>query len=151
MLTLPFAVASACTRQTPQPSSGAPAAGSQLPSSIVDPYLKIQTALAQDRMDDVKPNADAIKTAAGGLGASAKEIDAAAGQLASSTQIGEARQKFGTLNDAIFAYMKGAHMAAPADIRTAYCPMAQKSWLQRGDTIANPYYGTSMPTCGTFQ
>ena len=102
-------------------------------------------------MDDVKPNADAIKAAAGTLGSSAKAIDSAAGQLASSKEIGEARQKFGALSDAIFAYMKGAHVTAPADIRAAYCPMAQKSWLQKGDTIANPYYGTSMPTCGTFQ
>jgi hypothetical protein len=29
--------------------------------------------------------------------------------------------------------------------------MAQKPWLQRGDTLANPYYGKAMPTCGEFR
>ena len=29
--------------------------------------------------------------------------------------------------------------------------MLQKPWLQKGDTIANPYYGSSMLTCGNFK
>jgi hypothetical protein len=47
--------------------------------------------------------------------------------------------------------MDGLHLKAPDGVRTAYCPMAKKSWLQKGDTLANPYYGTSMPTCGEFK
>jgi hypothetical protein len=30
----------------------------------------------------------------------------------------------------------------------AYCPMVQKYWLQRGETIQNPYYGKQMSDCG---
>jgi hypothetical protein len=29
--------------------------------------------------------------------------------------------------------------------------MAQKPWLQQGTAINNPYYGKSMPTCGSFR
>jgi hypothetical protein len=29
--------------------------------------------------------------------------------------------------------------------------MVQKSWLQKGQTIANPYYGKSMLTCGEIR
>jgi uncharacterized membrane protein len=141
----------ATQQKSTAPASTQPAAGGQLPSSIVDPYLKIQTALAQDRLDDVKPNADAIKSAADGLGAKAKDIDAAAQQLADAGEVGAARQKFGTLSDAIVAYMSSEKLTPPPGVRKAYCPMASKPWLQKGDTLANPYYGTSMPTCGAFQ
>ena len=138
----------ACTR-SPQTSTASTA--SQLPQSIVDPYLKIQTALAQDRMDDVKANAGNIATAAASLGAPAAKIDTAAVQLASSTALDDARTKFGTLSDAVIAYMDNQHVKAPDGVRKAYCPMAQKPWLQRGDTLENPYYGQSMPTCGEFK
>lgn len=131
-------------------TSGAPATG-KMPSSIVDPYLKIQTALAQDRVDDIRANAGDIATAATALGAPAMKIDTAAVQLAAAVELTDARQKFGALSDAIVTYMDGLHLAAPDGVRTAYCPMAQKPWLQHGDTLANPYYGTSMPTCGEFR
>jgi hypothetical protein len=29
--------------------------------------------------------------------------------------------------------------------------MVNKPWLQEGATIANPYYGKEMPTCGSFR
>jgi hypothetical protein len=128
-----------------------PAAGSQMPASIVDPYLKVQTSLAQDRVDDVRAGAGEIATAATSLGAPAMKIDTAAVQLASAGDLADARQKFGTLSDAVITYMDGMHLKAPDGVRTAYCPMAKKSWLQKGDTLANPYYGTSMPTCGEFK
>ena len=70
-----------------QTSGTPPEAGSKMPSSIVDPYLKIQTALAQDRVDDVRANAGNIATAATALGAPAMKIDTAAVQLASATEI----------------------------------------------------------------
>ena len=47
--------------------------------------------------------------------------------------------------------MDGLQLTAPEGVRKAYCPMAQKPWLQEGSTLANPYYGTSMATCGEFQ
>jgi hypothetical protein len=29
--------------------------------------------------------------------------------------------------------------------------MVNKPWLQRDGPIQNPYYGTEMPTCGSFK
>jgi Cu(I)/Ag(I) efflux system membrane fusion protein len=143
------AVASACA-PAPQ-TSNTPAAGSKMPASVVDPYLNIQTALAQDRMDEVRANAGNVATAATALGAPAMKIDTAAVQLASATELEDARQKFGVLSDAIVTYMDGLHLAPPDGVRKAYCPMAAKPWLQKGDTLANPYYGASMLTCGEFR
>ena len=45
--------------------------------AIVEPYLKIQTALASDSIDEVKANAGNIATAATALGAPAVRIDMA--------------------------------------------------------------------------
>jgi len=136
----------------PAPQTGAtPKAGATMPASIVEPYLTIQTALAQDRMDEVKASAGNIATAATALGAPAFKIDTTAVQLASATEIDDARDKFGRLSDAIVTYMDGLHLKAPEGVRTAYCPMVQKPWMQKGDTLANPYYGTSMATCGEFR
>jgi len=132
-------------------ASAAPAPGSELPRSIVDPYLKIQLALADDSLDGVKANAGTIATAAAGLGTSATKVDTAAVQLASATEIEDARAKFGTLSEAIDAYASGLTLKMPDGVRVAFCPMVQKPWLQEGASINNPYYGKSMQTCGAFR
>lgn len=132
-------------------TSSTPKSGSRMPSSIVEPYLHIQAALAHDSIDHVRANAGHIATAASALGAPAVKIDTAAVQLASATEIADARDKFGTLSDAMVTYMGGLNLTAPEGVRVAYCPMKQKPWLQQGSTIANPYYGSAMPSCGDFR
>jgi hypothetical protein len=122
-----------------------------VPSSIIEPYLKIHDALADDRLDAVQQNAGAIATAAASLGAAAAPIDTAAVQLASAGDLNAARDRYGVLSDAIVAYMKGSKIAPPDGVRTAYCPMVRRPWLQKGDTIANPYFGKAMSTCGDFR
>jgi len=131
--------------------SAGPAPGGEMPRTIVDPYLKIQEALADDSLDGVKANAGNIATAASSLGAPAMKIDTAALQLASATELDDARAKFGTLSEAIDTYMTGLKLKAPEGVRVAFCPMAEKPWLQQGSTISNPYYGKSMSTCGNFR
>ena len=122
-----------------------------MPNSIIEPYLHIQTALAHDSVDQVRANAGDIATAASVLGAPAMNIDTAALQLASATEIADARDKFGALSDAMVTYMDGLHLTGTEGVRVAYCPMKQKPWLQQGSTIANPYYGSAMPSCGDFR
>jgi hypothetical protein len=144
-----MSLASACA-PAPQ-ASKAPAAGSTLSATIVDPYLKIQQALADDSTEGVKANAGQLATAAAGLGAPAVKIDTAAVQLASATEIDDARTKFATLSEAVDDYMTGNHLKAPEGVRVVVCPMVQKPWLQKGDSIENPYYGKEMLTCGSFR
>jgi hypothetical protein len=127
------------------------ARGGQMSRAVLDPYLKIEDALSQDSTEGVRQNAGEIATAATALGAPAMKIDTAAVQLAAAGELDEAREKFGTLSDAIDTYMKGFNLTAPEGVRVAYCPMAQKPWLQQGSLLANPYYGKAMPTCGEFR
>ena len=119
--------------------------------AIVEPYLKIQTALASDSIDEVKANAGNIATAATVLGAPAVRIDMAAVQLTSAGDLDDARTKFGVLSEAIDTYMTGLHLEPPADVRVAVCPMVHKPWLQKDGAIRNPYYGSQMSTCGDFK
>ena len=128
-----------------------PQAGSEMSRAVIDPYLKIQAALADDSMDGVKANAGNLATAATALGAPAMKIDTTAVQLANATEIEDARDRFGALSDAIDTYMTGLKLKAPEVVKVAFCPMVQKPWLQADATINNPYYGKSMQTCGSFR
>ena len=72
-------------------------------------------------------------------------------QLASTSEIDRAREKFGDLSDAIDTYMTGLKLRAPEGVKVAFCPMVHKPWLQTASTIDNPYFGKSMLTCGSFR
>jgi HPt (histidine-containing phosphotransfer) domain-containing protein len=136
----------------PAPQTGnTPAAGTAMSRGIVDPYLKIQAALAADRVDGIRQHAGEIATAATALGAPAMKIDTTAIQLAATTELADAREKFGMLSDAIDTYMTGLHLTPPEGVKVAFCPMVEKPWMQEGDAISNPYYGTQMLTCGSFR
>ena len=132
-------------------TSNTPEGGSPMPSSIVDPYLKIQTALYGDSVDEVRANAGSIATAASPLGAPAFKIGTAAVQLSSATELTDAREKFGTLSDAIITYMDGLHLTPPEGVNIASCDTTRKQWLQGRDSIANPYEGPSAPACGSLR
>jgi hypothetical protein len=134
-------------------TSKTPAAGSALPGSIMEPYLAIEEALVKDDMTPVRQNAGNIATAATALGAPAFKIDTAAAQLASAGDLESARERFGALSDAIVTYMDGNKLTGGDGVKVAYCPMMRKPWLQKGDALANPYYGASsdMATCGSFR
>lgn len=138
------------------PTAGTPKAGSTMASSIIDPYLRIDEALASDSVDGVRAAAGDMATAATALGAPAMKVYTAAVSLSSAAQavepdIKDVRAKFGVLSDSLVTYMNGEGLKAPDGVRTAFCPMVQKPWLQKGDTIANPYYGKDMPSCGEFR
>ena len=148
-LGLVLLMASACA---PAPMTDkTPKAGSEMSRAVIDPYLKIQAALADDSMDGVKANAGNLATAATALGAPAMKIDTTAVQLAAATEIEDARDRFGALSQAIDTYMTGLKLKAPEGVKVAFCPMVQKPWLQADATINNPYYGKSMQTCGSFR
>jgi len=145
-------LALAATACAPAPQTDkTPKAGSEMSRAVIDPYLKIQAALADDSMDGVKANAGDIATAATSLGAPAMKIDTAALQLASATEIDDARPKFAALSEAIDAYMTGLKLKAPDGVKVAVCPMLHKPWLQASAAIENPYFGKSMLTCGSFR
>ena len=123
----------------------------ELPAALVDPYLRVQSALAADKVETVKPDALEILRAAAQLGAPAKKLSDAAQRLAEASDLKAARKAFGDVSDALFAYAKATGASNPAGVKTAFCPMAGKSWLQKGEKIQNPYYGSEMLECGEIK
>jgi predicted RNA methylase len=115
---------------------------------VVDPYLKIQTALAGDSMDGVAKSASAVAAAAAKLGAAGAPVAEAAKRMAAAPDIKSARTRFMDLSETL---IQAAGEALASDVRIAYCSMVKKHWLQTDKEIRNPYYGSRMLTCGRFR
>jgi protein SCO1/2 len=129
-------------------SPAAPKAGDL--SALLDPSVRIQQALNVGRVDGVREHARDVATQAKALGPDAEAIRLAATEIDRRLAIAAVRSAFGALGDAILAYAKDRHATFGAGVKVAYCPMVRKYWLQRGETIQNPYYGQQMSDCGRF-
>jgi hypothetical protein len=122
-----------------------------LTPAIVDPAVAIGKSLANDSMASVQANAATIEEQAAKLGAPAAKIAEAAKELKTKTKIEDARTAFGRMSEAIVEYVDAHKLTFDPQIHIAFCPMVNKPWLQAGETIANPYYGKQMPTCGSLK
>lgn len=129
----------------------APVMAADLPAALVDAYLSAQTALANDSVKELPASAKAIETGAAGLGAAAQPVVDGAKKLGSAKDLAAARTAFGELSDALVSYAEKSGSALPAGLHIAYCPMADKPWMQKGTDIKNPYYGSQMLTCGSIK
>ena len=127
------------------------ASAADLPAALVNPYLQVQMALAGDQFAGLAPHAQSMATAATALGKGAEKIVAGAKKLGEAKDIAAARTAFGELSVAIAEYAQATKSGFGPDVRLAYCPMADKPWLQKAKDIKNPYYGASMLTCGSFK
>ena len=110
-------------------------AAAELSSAITSPYLKVQVALASDSTEGLSEAANAIAEAAATLGDDAKGLATAAGTLAAANDIVAAREAFGALSDALIEYAESVGLG---ELRVAYCPMADKSWVQEDGVISKP-------------
>jgi protein SCO1/2 len=119
-------------------------------AAMLNPYLSIQEALASDRLDAIGGNANAIRAAVTATVPFAEAIRTASLALASASDLPKARAAFAMLGDALIASAKASNASLGEDVKVAYCPMANKYWLQKGEEIRNPFYGKAMLDCGRF-
>lgn len=119
-------------------------------TAIVDPYLRIQHALNLDTIAGIKAASQSIASEAASLGEGGAAIHAAARSSERAGTLVAARAAMGALSEALIDYARKADAGLGDGVKVAYCPMARKSWLQKGDTIRNPYYGKKMSDCGRF-
>ena len=144
----------AAHRPTAVPKAGANAGAAAAPamdlSALMDPYVRMQRALNLGTVDGIRERAREIATQAKALGPDAEAIRRAATAIDRPLAIAAVRTAFGTLGDAVIAYAKDRHASLGDGVKVAYCPMVRKYWLQRGETIQNPYYGQQMSDCGRF-
>lgn len=119
--------------------------------AIVASYLEIHEQLANDKIDGVKGPARAIAERAASMGKRGEPIAKAASALAGAGDVKGAREAFGALSDAVIAAGNAEQWKDTSPVKLAYCPMVNRSWLQKDDKIRNPYYGSQMATCGEFK
>ncbi len=124
-------------------------------------YLDAQEALADDDLAAFNTHAqrllsalDAVPTA-GLLGEDLGVWRNAARDLrpgAPYDDIGRARADFEPMSNAVFTLIDRFGPPEGATVYVAYCPMAfdfeGADWLQRTETIDNPYFGATMLQCG---
>lgn len=112
-------------------------AASELP---LKPYLNIQEALAKDDFETAKKSLESLCKEEGKFlsknykdcGETFKDIDAF-------------RESFKALSK---VYIEQGKKSELEKLIKVECPMAKAKWLQRPGSVANPYYGSSMLTCG---
>ncbi len=131
--------------------SGTGLQASDAMKAIIVSYMDIHAQLFRDKMDGVKPSAAAIVQQSSHLGAGGAAMAAAAKRMEVAADLKAARDAFGALSDAVIAAGNAEGWKDVPDIKVAYCPMVNKSWLQKEGSIRNPYYGPVMPTCGEFK
>ena len=94
-------------------------------------YEQVLKALVQDNVNAAKDAAHALPG------------DAGADLLKSGNDLKAARNAF-----AVLSQTAEKKVAGNPDFHVFYCPMVKKDWVQSTTTIANPYMGKEMLTCG---
>jgi len=133
---------------------GSALAGSSSPATgqLLGEYFLIHKSLAADSTNGVSQSAAAIQKISreaaqkeSGAQAQLTALSQSAAKL-NTADLKTARQGFGELSDSLIAYLKTAGKKNPP--YQFYCPMVKKNWLQPDKQVRNPYYGSSMLTCG---
>jgi hypothetical protein len=121
---------------------------------ILKDYFKIQSALAQDSTDGVDAAAQSINETAESINAGdSEEVKALVSEIRSAAReiqgkdLETTRSEFFNLSKPLLAYLNTYHSHKDAYYRY-FCPMAKKGWVQEEEGTKNPYYGSSMLTCG---
>lgn len=128
--------------------------------NLVNAYIALQTKLAKDDAAGTKAAyvglQNALKAKELGLDAATeKKLSGAAAQGASAAKIDDARTAFAVVTDAMLSYLGASKNPLGTSLTLAHCPMALDNkgakWLQLGETLENPYFGSEMLRCGTVE
>jgi hypothetical protein len=120
---------------------------------ILSQYSKIHSSLAEDSTEGVDAAAKSIQELASLLKsadpASEKlgEDIARAAQSIQGENLEQTRLEFFELSKPLLVYLNTYYSGKETYYRF-YCDMAKKGWVQSEKEIRNPYYGSSMLTCG---
>ncbi len=117
--------------------------------SVLDHYLKIQAAMADDSFNGISTNAAAISEAVKADKAKtlSSNVTDSADALAKAKDLSTARENFKDLSQSLIQYLADKRVKT-GRFEEIFCPMANAYWLQTNQDISNPYLGHSMPECG---
>ncbi len=134
---------------------------------LIDAYIDAQTSLAEDDFDAARKALEVLAESANDASlvapADTREAwDTIASSLAghgrrgaTATAQADVRRAFESVSASITDLLTRLGNPDTAPLRVAYCPMAFDNdgaqWVQREETLANPYYGPSMLRCGDIR
>lgn len=133
---------------------------------LIDAYLALQTALAADNTNDAHAAFGKLREAVSatmvhGEGDLATKTTAALAQLKDSItapaakDIAVLRTRFQPITMRLIAMQMLAGNTSGSVLYVMHCPMAFDNtgadWLQRDNTLINPYFGASMLHCGAIK
>lgn len=98
------------------------------------------TAITAVKMDKLKSNEHTVWMKV------MKKITADAKSISSTADLKKQRETFKSLSKNTYDLIKVSNPEQP--IYKQYCPMADADWLSKEKAVKNPYYGSSMLTCG---
>ncbi len=127
--------------------------GHHTAASVLTSYYSLKDALVAG--DAIIANAKALElnkaiegTDEKTLSSKEKEELLKHSKLISSTkEIKAQREHFAPLSTVMISAAKSKKLSADI-IYVQYCPMKKSSWLSSEKPVKNPYYGSSMLTCG---
>ncbi|WP_035649816.1 MULTISPECIES: DUF3347 domain-containing protein [unclassified Flavobacterium] len=98
------------------------------------------TAITAVKMDKLKSNEHTVWMKV------VKKLTADAKNISATTDLKKQRETFKSLSKSTYDLIKVSSPDQP--IYKQYCPMADADWLSKEKAVKNPYYGSSMLTCG---
>lgn len=131
--------------------------------AVIKYYLQIKNALVSDKSNEAAKAGGLLQKALVNLGKQSmtqkqkkayNDLSPAAEENAehiseNGGKIDHQREHFQSLSQEIYILAKlfGTSQTLYKD----YCPMKKASWLSETKDIKNPYFGQSMPSCGTIK
>ncbi len=135
--------------------------------SVYSAYYEIHQALSQDSLAEAcagaealvkelkKPDRALLKGDAHTIWIDELKAMSKAGQgLQGATDIHRARELYFNLSESLIGVAKRFGVSGAVPVRRFHCPMAfdfrGADWLQSGEEVENPYFGSTMFRCGTL-
>lgn len=119
-------------------------------STILSEYYAIKDALVSGNagLANAKAN-DFIKAAEASQLPETSRVALVkdASSIAKTKELKKQREYFSAFSENMFELAKTTKLSSDP-VYKAYCPMVKSSWLSNAPAIKNPYYGSSMLSCG---
>ncbi|MDP3245054.1 MAG: DUF3347 domain-containing protein [bacterium] len=118
-------------------------------NTLLSKYYSVKNALVSS---DVKAASEAIndlqkKVKSENPFKQKDELNKAVDKLAKASSVEKQRAVFNDVSTTMWQIVKGTDQVSQP-VYYQYCPMKNAYWLSNEAAIKNPYYGTSMLTCG---
>jgi len=126
--------------------------------NVVEAFVALGTALAADDLPGSKGAAQAFSETLSADGPALTgdaeivgKLSALSRRMVGHSDLADIREDFLDASTEVMALARVHTAATGTPYAVAFCPMKPGRWLQTAPPLANPYYGSQMLRCGTFE